>query len=109
MRFSVDEEAHIFELYWQGSSHWVFSFDGIQKSATLFCPEAEEGARWFRIPLKQVRGFSGQSTAAGSLELLLECEGSEVYLEITADLVGGNRWLAGANELLALHKNKELP
>ena len=103
--FSVDEEAHIFELYWQGGSHWVFRFDSIQRSATLFCPEAEESARWLRIPLKQVRGFSGRPVAAGSLELVLECEGSEVYLGTTADLVGGNRWLAGANELLAFHKN----
>lgn len=106
--FSVDEEAHIFELYWQGGSHWVFSFDSIQRSATLFCPEAEEGARWLRIPLTQVRGFSGRPAAVGSLELVLECEGSEVYLGTTADFVGGSQWLAGANELLAFHKNKEL-
>lgn len=102
--FSFDEEVQFFQIYWQGISHYAFSFDGIQKSVALFCPEAKESVQWWHIPLKRVQTFSERPAERESITLVVECDGGEVCLGTTNDTIQGKQWLAGANELLAFRK-----
>jgi hypothetical protein len=102
--FSFDEMAHIFEVYWKGYTHYVFEFDSISKQVALFLPETAEANPWLHIPLKQVKRFSQRILDKRFVELVLECESGFCTLGQTDDQIAAQRWLAGANELLAFRK-----
>jgi hypothetical protein len=102
--FSVDEMAHIFEVYWKGYTHYTFEFDSVSKQVALFLPETAEANPWRHIPLKLVKGFSQRMLDKHFVELVLECESGSCTLGQTDDRAAAQRWLAGANELLAFRK-----
>lgn len=101
--FSFDEDVHFLEVHWPEVEHAVFVFDSVRHSLHFYDARTPGRESWWKIPLKQVRGFSVRQQAGGPA-LVMDYEDGQLCLGRMDDAAALQRWADSANELLALRK-----